>query len=100
MQGTNGNPDAFGDGHIAGVLPVESQDSNSRLTVTEYLSEAALHGFDVLHHEFQGNKQACHNSLSKSLRVFENVKSERAAANFQKSRTPRMSTVISKFSQI
>ena len=37
MEGTNGNPDAFGDGHIAGVLPVESQDSNSRLTVTEYL---------------------------------------------------------------
>ena len=36
----------------------------------------------------------------KKPKIFENVKSERAAANFQKSRTPRASTIISKNSLI
>ena len=36
----------------------------------------------------------------KKPKIFENVKSERAAANFQKSRTLRGSTIISKNSQI
>ena len=45
-------------------------------------------------------KQACHNFFVKKPKIFENVKSERAAANFQKSRTPRASTIISKNSQI
>ena len=44
--------------------------------------------------------QACHNFLVKKPKIFENVKSERAAANFQKSRTLRASTIISKHSQI
>ena len=44
--------------------------------------------------------QACHNFFVKKPKIFENVKSERAAANFQKSRTPRVSTIISKKSQI
>ena len=45
-------------------------------------------------------EQACHNFFVKKPKIFENVKSERAAANFQKSRTPRASTIISKNSQI
>ena len=44
--------------------------------------------------------QACHNFLVKKPKIFENVKSERAAGNFQKSRTPRVSAIISKNSQI
>ena len=44
--------------------------------------------------------QACHNFFVKKPKIFENVKSERAAANFQKSWTPRASTIISKNSQI
>ena len=44
--------------------------------------------------------QACHIFFVKKPKIFENVKSERAAANFQKSRTPRASTIISKNSQI
>ena len=44
--------------------------------------------------------QACHNFFVKKPKIFENVKSERAAANFQKSQTPRASTIISKNSQI
>ena len=36
----------------------------------------------------------------KKPKIFENVKSERAAANFQKSGTPRASSIISKNSQI
>ena len=45
--------------------------------------------------------QACHNFfLSKKPEIFENVKSERAAVNFQKSQTPRGSSIISKNSQI
>ena len=44
--------------------------------------------------------QACHNFFVKKPKIFENVKSERAAANFQKSRTPRASTIISKNSQM
>ena len=32
--------------------------------------------------------QACHNFFVKTPKIFKNVKSERAAANFQKSRTP------------
>ena len=36
----------------------------------------------------------------KKPKIFENVKSERVAANFQKSQTPRASTIISKNSQI
>ena len=38
--------------------------------------------------------------LSKSLRFFEKVKSERAAANSKKSATPRASAIIFKNSQI
>ena len=49
--------------------------------------------------EFNG-QQACHNFFVKKPKIFENVKSERAAANFQKSRTPRALTIISKNSQI
>ena len=45
-------------------------------------------------------KQACHNIFVKKPKIFENVKSEHAAANFQKSQTPRASTIISKNSQI
>ena len=44
--------------------------------------------------------QACHNFFVKKPKIFENVKSERAVANFQKSRTPRASTIMSKNSQI
>ena len=44
--------------------------------------------------------QDCHNFFVKKPKFFENVKSERAAANFQKSRTPRASKIISKNSQI
>ena len=44
--------------------------------------------------------QACHNFFVKKPKIFENVKSERAAANFQKSQTPRASDIISKNSQI
>ena len=44
--------------------------------------------------------QACHIFFFKKPKIFENVKSERAAANFQKSLTPRASTIISKNSQI
>ena len=44
--------------------------------------------------------QACHNFFVKKPKIFENVKSERAAANFQKSRTLRASIIISKNSQI
>ena len=44
--------------------------------------------------------QACHNFFVKKPKIFENVKSERAAANFQKSRTLCASTIISKNSQI
>ena len=41
--------------------------------------------------------QACHNFFFvKKPKIFENVKSERAAANFQKSWTPHVSTIISK----
>ena len=36
----------------------------------------------------------------KKPKIFENVKSERGAANFQKSRTPHASTIISENSQI
>ena len=45
-------------------------------------------------------RQACHNFFVKKPKIFKNVKSERAAANFQKSRTLRASTIISKNSQI
>ena len=55
-QGSYGIPDVFGDGPIACVLPVEGQDFDSGLAVTEYFQEAAPHGRDVLHHEFQGNE--------------------------------------------
>ena len=44
--------------------------------------------------------QACHNFFVKKPKIFEIVKSERAAANFQESRTPHASTIISKNSQI
>ena len=44
--------------------------------------------------------QACHIFFVKKPKIFENVKSERAAANLQKTRTPRASTIISKNSQI
>ena len=44
--------------------------------------------------------QACHKFFVKKPKIFENVKSERAAANFQKSRTLHASTIISKNSQI
>ena len=44
--------------------------------------------------------QACHNFFVKKPKIFENVKSERAAANFQKSRALHVSTIISKNSQI
>ena len=44
--------------------------------------------------------QACHIFFVKKPKIFENVKSERAEANFQKSLTPRVSTIISKNSQI
>ena len=47
-----------------------------------------------------GKLQACHNFFVKKPKIFENVKSERAAANFQKSQTPRASAIISKSSQI
>ena len=59
--------------------------------------------------QFRGNiltnllwsfNQACHNFFVKKPKIFENVKSERAAANFQKRWTPRASTIISKNSQI
>ena len=46
------------------------------------------------------HRQACHIFFVKKPKIFENVKSERAAANFQKSRTPRATTMISKNSQI
>ena len=36
----------------------------------------------------------------KKPKIFENVKSEHAAANFQESQTPRVSTIISNNSQI
>ena len=55
-QDTYGIPGAFGDGPLAGVFPVEGQDFCSGLAVTEYLHETALHGRDVLYHEFQGNE--------------------------------------------
>ena len=38
--------------------------------------------------------------LVKKPKIFENVESERAAANFQKSRTERALAIISKNSQI
>ena len=44
--------------------------------------------------------QACHNFFVKKPKIFENEKSEFAAANFQKSRTPHVSAIISKNSQI
>ena len=44
--------------------------------------------------------QTCHNFFVKKPKIFENVKSERVAANFQKSRIPRVSTIISKNSHI
>ena len=44
--------------------------------------------------------QACHNFFVKKPKIFENVKSERAAGNFQKSQTPHASIIISKNSQI
>ena len=44
--------------------------------------------------------QACHNFFVKKPKIFENVKSKRAAANFQKTRTLCASTIISKNSQI
>ena len=44
--------------------------------------------------------QACHIFFVKKPKIFENVKRERAAANFQKSQTPRALTIISKNSQI
>ena len=46
------------------------------------------------------NQQACLNFFVKKPKIFENVKSEHAAANFQKSRTPCASTIVSKNSQI
>ena len=49
---------------------------------------------------FDDTLQACHNFFVKKPKIFENVKSERAAANFKKSRTPRESTIIFKNSQI
>ena len=47
-----------------------------------------------------GLMQACHNILVKKPKIFENVKSERAVANFQKRRTQRASAIISKNSHI
>ena len=45
--------------------------------------------------------QACYNFFVKKPKSFENVKSERAAASFQKSRTPRTSAIIfQKFSDL
>ena len=40
--------------------------------------------------------QACHNFLFEKPKIFANVKSERAAANFQKSLTSRASAIILK----
>ena len=62
----------------------------------------------MLHANFQNYKtsgfgeesQACHNFFVKKPKIFENVKSERAEANFQKSRTSRASTIIFKNTQI
>ena len=42
------------------------------------------------------NKQACDNFFVKKPKMFENVKSERGVANFQKSQTPRASTKFKK----
>ena len=44
--------------------------------------------------------QAYHNCFVKKPKIFENVKRKRVTANFQKSRTPRASTIISKNTQI
>ena len=53
-----------------------------------------------IHFIYHIQVQACHNFFVKKPKNFENLISERAAANFQKSRTPRTSAIIFKNSQI
>ena len=65
------------------ITNTQSMNTNLALIGQAVSSETALPHFFV-----------------KKPKIFENVKSERAAANFQKSRTPRASTIISKNSQI
>ena len=48
----------------------------------------------------KGSTSPLHSSKNSSKKISENVKSERAAPDFQKSRTPRASTIISTNSQI
>ena len=44
--------------------------------------------------------QACHNYFVKKPKIFENVKNECAATNFQKNWTLHASAIISKYPQI
>ena len=62
----------------------------------EFLMSYSIHCRQLL----IGHLQACHNFFVKKPKFFENVESERAAANFQKSQTQRALAIISKNSQI
>ena len=53
MQGTYSIPDVSGDGPVADVLPVQSEDTNGGLTVAESFQETAPYGCDVLYHLFK-----------------------------------------------
>ena len=44
MQGANTIPHVSGDGPVADVLPVQSEDTNGGLAVPEKFQETALYG--------------------------------------------------------
>ena len=80
------------------LISMKTYSSFSYLFILIYIFELVCNKLsEILTSSFL---HACHNLFVKKPKIFENAKSESAAANFQKSRTLHTLALISKNSQI